>query len=105
MSDTEQQAPEQVAEPKKRAYPKTLRRGPLAGQTFQTDGEYKAAMREAHNNGVPKRVRRKATVARSKKQGGTYRLQVDLDGQKIVAEGPVTQAQLIELMRLVAPKS
>ncbi len=108
MSD-EQEIIEQVAvEPPKRAYPKTMKRGPLAGQTFQTDGEYKAAMREVHANGVPKRRRgrpRKAEAQRVAKGGGTYRLQADLNGQKVVAEGPITQAQLIELIRLVAPKA
>ncbi len=92
-------------------YPKTMKRGPLAGQTFQTDGEYKAAMAEAHKNGAPKRARRTSKPrpalypTQPIEQYGNYRLQVDLNGQKIVAEGPVTQAQVIEIMRLVAPKS
>ncbi len=103
---TASELPEMGQPEGKSKYPKTMKRGPLAGQTFQTDGEYKAAMREAHSNGVPKRGRRKTNAAKPvKRGGGTYRLQVDLDGQKIVAEGRVTQAQLIEMLRLVTPKA
>ncbi len=106
---SEEQQQEQVSKAPK--YPRTMTRGPLAGQTFQTYTEYKAAMEEAHKNGVPKRTRRaNRTVRRAKSvepvdQRGTYRLQVDLNGQKIVAEGSVTQAQFSDLMRAVTPKA
>lgn len=84
--EQEQQGSEQVAAykggPK---YPKTMTRGRFAGKTFQSYAEHKAAMDEAHKNGLPKRRYRKAQ-AKPVKQSGSYRLQVDLDGQTIVAE-------------------
>lgn len=107
----EQEQPEQEQVAKGPKYPRTMKQGRFAGRTFNTDAEYKAAMDELHANGLPKRTRRaNRTVRRAKSvepvdQRGTYRLQVDLNGQKIVAEGSVTQAQFSDLMRAVTPKS
>lgn len=83
-------------------YPRTMKSGRLKGRTFNSDAEYKAATDEAHANGVPKRRYRKAPKAQPVVEQGTFRLQVDLNGQQTVIEGPMTQKQLIDVMLLFA---
>ena len=78
---------------KAQAFPRTMKRGLLAGRTFVTVKDYEDALRDAHRNGAPKARRggynRKSALPVAT---GTYRLELKMhSGTHMVIEGTITR--------------
>lgn len=85
-------------------FPRTLSKGLLAGQTFQTYKEYVTALR-AHPDYVPKKVSGRKLIPANGSTDNCFRLELTKNGIHTIVEGPIRGDAVDTLLDAVAQAS